>query len=152
LREPTFPADEFEILKRQQRDQLEKSLVEPSALAIRAAQRKMAPYPKEDVRYTPTVQESIERLDAVTVDQVRKLYTEQLGGEAGEVAVVGDFDPEATLKQIGELFAGWKAPVPYQRIERPAQTDLNGEKIVIETPDKANAFYVAGQALAIKDS
>jgi len=29
---------------------------------------------------------------------------------------------------------------------------VGGEKIVIETPDKANAFYFAGQALAIKDS
>src|SRR5262249_50347206 len=45
-----------------------------------------------------------------------------------------------------------KAETPYQRIERPAQTDINGEKIVIETPDKANAFYFAGQPLAIKDT
>jgi zinc protease len=152
LREPTFPQDEFDILKRQARDQLEKSLVEPSALAVRAVQRKMAPYAKDDVRYTPTIPESIERLEAVTVEQVRKLYTEQLGGEAGEVVVVGDFDPDSTRKQLGELFTDWKAATPYQRIERPAQTDINGEKIVIETPDKANAFYFAGQPLAIKDS
>jgi len=47
------------------------------------------------VRYVPTIQETIERLEKVTVDQVSKLYTEQLGGQTGEVVVIGDFDRPA---------------------------------------------------------
>ena len=46
------------------------------------------------------VEESVERLDAVTLEQGKKIYAEQLGGENGELVLVGDFDPEATLKAV----------------------------------------------------
>ena len=48
----------------------------------------------------PTIDESIQRLEGVTVDQVRKLYEEQLGGTAGEFVAVGDFDAAPVLKQM----------------------------------------------------
>ena len=85
LREPTFPAGEFDVLKRQTRDALEQGRTDPQALAFRALQRSLSPYPKDDVRYVPTVEESVERLEGVTLDQVRKLYEEQLGGAVGRV-------------------------------------------------------------------
>src|SRR5262249_14979966 len=136
LREPTFPAEEFDVLKREIRDGLEKSLTEPSALAFREIQRRLNPYPPEDVRYVPTVEGSITRLQKVTVEEVREVYAQQFGA-LGELAVVGDFDPEATRKQVQELFGDWKAAVPYRRIERPAKTDVSGGRQEIVTPDKA---------------
>src|SRR5262249_50156729 len=54
LREPAFPANEFEVLKRQQLERLHESMKDPQALAGRALTRKLSPYPKDDVRYTPT--------------------------------------------------------------------------------------------------
>jgi zinc protease len=152
LREPTFPADEFDVLKRETRDDLEKSLTDPRALAQRELQRRLGPYPKENVRYTPTVEESITRLEAVTVEEVRRLYTDLLGGQNGELAVVGDFDADAVPKQVQELVGDWKAAAPYQRIARPAQRDVPGARRDILTPDKENAVYVAGEYLALTDS
>lgn len=150
LREPSFPAAELDILKRRQLETLEKSLTEPSALASRALQRKLHPYPPEDVRYVPTVQDSIERLKAVTLDQVKKLYAEQLGA-TGELVVVGDCEPEAVLTQIKPFLNDWQAKTAYERIARPAHEDIAGERVMIETPDKANAFYMAGHNLAMTD-
>src|SRR5262249_40587527 len=142
LREPTFPAEEFEILKRETHDELVKSLTEPSALASRALRRKLNPYPKEDIRYTPTIEDSLARLEKATRDQVAKIYAEQVGAQAGELVIVGDFDPDATAKQIQEMLGGWKAAVAYERIARPARTDVAGAREEILTPDKANAFYM----------
>jgi zinc protease len=152
LREPSFPADEFEVLKRRELEGLRKGLKEPIQLARVALQRTQSPYPKTDIRYVPTLEESIERLEATTLDQVRKIYTEQLSAQHGELVAVGDFDPDALVKQMTELLRGWTTKTDYKRIPRPAKTDVEGGRQVIETPDKANAVYIAGVALPLKDT
>jgi zinc protease len=151
LREPTFPQEEFDILKRDLRANLERGLTEPTALAFREIQRRLNPYPPEDVRYVPTIEESMSRMDKVTVEEFHKLYAEQLG-PVGELAVVGDFDPEAVKRVIQEILVNWKAEVPFQRIARPAKTDVPGSRKEILTPDKENAVYVAGEMFPLTDT
>jgi zinc protease len=152
LREPTFPAAEFEILKRQYRNQLEQGRTEPTALGFRAIQRKLSPYAKDDVRYVPTIEESLERLAAVTPEEVKTLYEQQLGGTHGEFVVVGNFEPAPILQGMDEALKDWKAPVEYRRIERPAAEGIKGEHLVINTPDKANAVYIAGLVRPMRDT
>jgi zinc protease len=53
---------------------------------------------------------------------------------------------------MDEALKGWKAGVEYRRIERPAPTGVKGDRQVIETPDKANAFYMAALVLPLKDT
>lgn len=152
LREPTFPADEFDVLKREAMDRLEKGLPEPTARAFREIQRQLSPYPADNVRYTPTIEESIARLKAVSVEEVRKIWQEQVGGQVGELAVVGDFEPEQVVKLVGEIVGDWKAKTPFERIARPANTDVKGDRITINTPDKKNAVYVSGHMIAMTDT
>jgi zinc protease len=151
LREPSFPADEFEILRREQLADLEESRTEPSALAQISVERKLNPYPKDVVRYVPTVDESIERPKALTLDQVKKVYADYLGAGAGELAVVGDFDPEPTLSLIRPALQGWQAGMPYARIVTRAAANVSASAESIETPDKANATFLAGLALPMDD-
>jgi zinc protease len=150
LREPTFPPEEFEVLKRQAKNQLERGATEPTVLAMVYLQRRMNPYPKDDVRYVPTVGESLARVEGLTCDRVRELYR-QLGGQHGELAVVGDFDPDATSRQVAEVLQGWKGSVPYERVAPSVPAGGSGEKQVIHTPDKANALYLAGLRFALTD-
>jgi len=152
LRQPSFPADEFDILKRDLLAGLERQKTEPGPIASRLLQRKLNPYSRDDIRYVPTVDESIARLEAVTLEQVRQLYTEQLGGQNGELVVVGDFDPAVVRPIIQKALAGWKAKVPYQRIERPAVPGVTGGQELIDTPDKENAVYMAGLTLPLRDT
>jgi zinc protease len=151
LREPSFPAADFEILKREARQAAEKNRTEPQPLAGRALFRTLSPYPRDDVRYIPTIEESLALLDAVTVEDVKKLYG-QVGGTHGELVVIGDFDQATTLAGVEKALDGWKANVPYARIERPAKTNIPGCREVIQTPDKANAIYLAGWMLPVKDT
>jgi zinc protease len=152
LREPTFPDEEFNVLKREVRAGLEKSKTNPQSLAIRAMRRKLSSYPKDDVRYAPTVEESLERLDAVTLDEVRKLYAEQLGGQNGELIVIGDFDPAVVLKQMESALKDWKARVAYKRIERPMRGEVVPVRVRIDTPDKESAIYLAATGMALTDT
>ena len=151
LREPTFPEKEFEIIKRNARQAKEKGLTDPQALAVTTLRRKLAPYPADDIRYTPTIQESIEQLDKVTLADVVRLYKDQIGAENGEIVLVGDFDAEAVLPRLEKIFAGWKSKAPYDRIKRDTQFKVPGSIETIQIPDKENAFYLAAHQIAMRD-
>jgi len=152
LREPSFPADELDVLKRQQLEQLSKEKTEPMMLAQRVLRRKMTPYDRDDVRYVPTTDEEIERVKALTPERLKDLYTEQLGGQHGEFVAVGDFDPAEATRLVNEALKDWKSKTAYKRIEKKAFADLKGEKIVLNTPDKANAMYIAAEMFEMRDT
>ena len=99
----------------------------------------------------PTLEETLDRLESVTLDQVKTLYTTQVGGSQVELAVVGDFDPDATIKQVKEMLAGWESKVPVKRIDRKVSDTITGFQEDIITPDKKNAEYLAGLAFPLSD-
>jgi len=151
LREPSFPNTEFELLKRETIDNAEKERTDPQMLAFVALRRRVSPYPPENIRYVPTVQEDIDRTKLVTVDQIKALYDALLGSAAGELAIVGDFEAEAAVGALNKFLKGWKNGVPYQRIDNVPVVTLGGvEKI--QTPDKENAVYAAGLSLSLNDA
>jgi zinc protease len=151
LREPTLPADEFDVLKRQQLSAIEQMKTEPSVLAMLLLSRQLAPYSKDNVRYVPTVEELIERTDAVTHEQVTSLYREFLGAGAGELSIVGDFEAEACLPILKEALSGWTAAKRYERIAMTVPEGLSASQHKLLTPDKANATYAAGTLIALRD-
>jgi zinc protease len=152
LREPTLPTDEFEVLRRQRLSNLEEQLTDPASLAITRVRRTVSPFAKDDVRYVPNIDEEINRYNSVTPAQVKKLYSEFLGSQAGEVAIVGDFDTAECLKILRGTFSGWSAGQSYARIGKMTFPNVPGGRQEILTPDKANAVYVAGLVFPMKDS
>jgi zinc protease len=152
LREPAFPAAEFETMKRRSLTFSRAGRTEPAALASNRLARALSAYPPTDIRYVPTAEENEKRLQAVTLKQVMTLYQKQVGAGQGELAVVGDFDPEATVAAVRDILKGWKSDVPYQRIERLAPAEFTALREEILTPDKANAVFVAGLAFRLKET
>ncbi|TVP94387.1 MAG: insulinase family protein [Planctomycetaceae bacterium] len=144
LRTPRFEAAELEVIRRQVLTSIEASLKEPQALAPQSVRRLLNPYPPEDVRYVPTMEEEMELYGSVTIEQIREFYREFLSGDVGELSVVGDFDPVAVKEEVSQILADWKAERPYARITRPAQPGIAGTVERIETPDKSNAMLYSG--------
>ena len=151
LREPALEQDEFEVVRDQQATTIESGLSDPIRQAITKLSRTLDPQPADDVRYTPTLEEQLQRFKDLTVDDVQALHHDFLNGEHGEVAIVGDFEVAPTLDKLNQMFADWKSEYSYARIEEPANLDVKGERINIDTPDKANAIYVAGVNTDIGD-
>jgi zinc protease len=106
LRRPSFPTEELEVLRREWLANLEQARTTPESLAPALLYRALRPYPKDDVRYIATTEEQVGRVKALTLAQVKELYARQLGGTAGELAVVGDFDPETTGRAVEALLKG----------------------------------------------
>jgi zinc protease len=152
LRQPAFPQQEFETSKLRSASMLSAGRTEPAALARNKLSRALSPYGKDDVRYVPTLEETLDRARQVTLDQVKTLYETQLGGSHAELGVVGDFDPESTLRLVKPMLSDWDSKTPYERIDHKVGHAGTGMKEYIVTPDKANAEYLAGLAFPLQDS
>jgi len=150
-RTPSFPADEFQTLKDQQIAQIEALRSEPAALGQIALLRRMDPWPEDSPRYHETLDESVARAKAVTLDQVKAFYNDFYGPQDGNLVVVGDFDPAEIRPVVEKAFGDWKSPHAYHRIAS-AFHDLTADSIQIETPDKANAYFFAQENLELKDT
>ncbi len=150
LKDPAFPESEFEKLKQLELARIEESMSDPQSLAFIALQRHLNPYPKKDPRYIRTPEEEIADIKALTLDQVKKFYKDFYGATYAQLSVVGDFDEPATKKLSTDLFAKWKSASPYVRYS----TEYKNTAAVnnsIKTPDKANAMFVAGMNLNMRD-
>jgi zinc protease len=150
LREPSFPAAEFEQLKQEALAGIEESRSEPQSVAGVAFSRHLSPYPKSDVRYTSTPDEDIADVKAATLDDAKKFYADFYGGSNGEMSAVGDFDAKEIEKLVADLFGSWKSPRPFARLVTAYQ-DIPPINQSFETPDKANAVFFAGQRLNLRD-
>ncbi len=151
VREPSFPEKELDLLKQETLSGLEQGLTDPQALAQRKVARTLSPYPKDDPRYVPEVAEEMSLLKGVTREQVEALYNKFLGGENGELSIVGDFDSAEIIPSVESLLDGWKSAEKYVRIPRPAsKVEAGNERIL--TPDKKNSVYLAAIPFAMKDN
>jgi zinc protease len=71
LKEPAFPASEFEQLRQQTLVGIESSRSEPQAVAARALAEHFNIYPRGDVRAATTIEEDIADTRAATLEQLR---------------------------------------------------------------------------------
>lgn len=142
LREPSFPESEFVQLRKQLLSELESSRNEPGALAGMAMALHFNRYPAGDPRATENLEESIKGLNSVTLAEVKSFYQKFYGASKGEMAIVGDFEPEAATQQIRQAFAGWESRTPYVRMT-PLYSDIAATRETINTPDKENGVYLA---------
>jgi zinc protease len=81
---------------------------------------------------------------------VKKFHKDFYGASTGELAIVGDFDEKETSPLVTQLFGNWKSPGTYQRV--PSEYfEIPAANKSFETPDKANAFFVARLNVKMRD-
>lgn len=152
LKTASFPEEEFKKLVEENLASLEESSADPMSIASREFGRLVSPFDDPDhVRYTPTFEEEIAALKAVTIDDIKSFYENFYGASDATFSIVGDFDETAVRNKIDEVFGDWKSPQPYARIPTPFEATDGTEKVV-ETPDKANAMFFGGLRMPINDS
>ncbi|HZF29508.1 MAG TPA: pitrilysin family protein [Gammaproteobacteria bacterium] len=152
LRNPVFPETELDTLRASSLASLEAAQSEPQAIVSRAYGRQWNPYPPNDVRYTPTIEEERAFLTGVKVKSLSDFHAGFYGASNAEVVIVGDFDAAAVQKLLASKLDGWKSPKTYTEITTPYPTPAIAPKSqAFETPDKENAFFVAGMPIKLKD-
>ncbi|MGH9365818.1 MAG: insulinase family protein, partial [Thermoanaerobaculia bacterium] len=150
LRESNFPASEFDTLKQLDMAAYEEFKSDPWQVAFTAFNRHLSPFPRGDVRHHPTPDERIADIQATALDQAKAFYEDFYGASNGQLAVVGDFDAVQVEDLVQRLFGSWSSPRPFSRVPSPFR-DVPSVNQAFETPDKANAVFLAGQNLALRD-
>ncbi|MDD5333937.1 MAG: pitrilysin family protein [Rhodoferax sp.] len=151
LREPAFPASEFEQLVRQNIGGLEHALEDPGALAGVALSRLLASaYAEDDPRHVATLAQDIAALKALKREAVVDFYQTQWGAQYGELVIVGDFDAAQLKPVIAQLFGDWKSGQPYARVPQPVAAAA-GQRLLTLLKDKSGATAVGALDLALSD-
>jgi zinc protease len=153
LREPSFPENELTTLRDLALAGLEFQRSEPQAVVTRAFTRHWTQrYEPGHIFYQPTFDEELEMIRAVTADGMREFHAKFFGATAAEVVVVGDFDPQAVERLIAAELDGWRSAQPYTEVTAPyPDPRIAPITEVLETPDKENAFFMAGMPVRMSD-
>ncbi len=142
LRDPAFPQAEFDLLKRETLTQIESQKSEPTSVAFTELGRHFNTYPKGHPFYAGTIEEQIADTNAVTLEDAKSFYKDFYGASNGQMTVVGDFDEKEVSALTQEIFGNWKSPKAFTRIKTDFR-DIAAVNKSFETPDKANAFFIA---------
>jgi zinc protease len=150
LREPAFDPKEFALLKQERLAALESQRSEPETQGSIAFWRALSGhYPKGHPYYVPTFDERLAGIRDTALEDARAFHKTFYGASQGELAVVGDFEPKELVPLAGDLLGGWKSPAPFKRVSQ-VFADGGAKVVALETPDKANAYYLAGHALKLR--
>jgi len=150
LREASFPATELEQLRSQVLTGLEARRTDLSALVGERLARNANVFEPDDPRYVPSTAELIERVRAVRREDLVALHRELLGASYGELAIVGDFDPDAIAPVLERELGTWRSPHAYTRIDS-IYRDVKPIDDTIVVPDKASATLAAQLLLRTRD-
>lgn len=151
IRQANFPADQVEEFKRAMLTSIQASMTEPTQIASRVLARHDNPWPKDDVRYVPTFEESLAELGELQSDALKAFHAWFYGAGRMSFTAVGDFDPDAIDKVFTDGLAGWQQAPTWQRVPNPYRS-VKAEQFEIDTPDKANAFYITRLPLDLQDT
>jgi zinc protease len=150
LRQPVFPADEFDKLVQENLSSIEEQKSDPQAIASVTSQRILNPYPKNDFRYSMTFDEMAAAYKAAKLDDVKKFYSDFYNSTNATVGIVGAFDADAVKAELNSMLAKWNSPEKYVRAKSP-YFDVMAKAEKINTPDKANAMMLTGYNIEMRD-
>lgn len=117
LKDPIFPADEFEKLKSESIANIESQRREPTAVASVRLSKYTSPYPKGDPRYAEDFDETIEAIKNLKLDEAKKFHKDFYGANNATLSIVGDFDATEIGTLVTQAFGSWKSPANFKRLE-----------------------------------
>jgi zinc protease len=150
LREPAYTESDFDQIHTARLRTLENPATEPTELAVETLQRHLSPFAKGDVLYPETRPDRAAALKQVTLADVRQFHDRFYGANYGVFAVVGPVDPAAVRKAADELLGQWNTAMAYRPIVPPFK-NVEAINRKIETPDKANAQFEAGERIQLSE-
>ncbi|MBM3378141.1 MAG: insulinase family protein [Betaproteobacteria bacterium] len=151
---PAMEEAELRELKTALIASLESSRQDPQALASRRIARVFADYPPSDPRHVAELDESMRRIQALSLAQVQAFWDRFIRPGPAVFTVIGDLDAPQLAARLGSFWSRWKSERPtqvvYERIARDA-APVPPLRDNIVTPDKPNAVWLARCRFPLSD-
>ncbi|PSQ91390.1 MAG: insulinase family protein, partial [Bacteroidetes bacterium QH_2_63_10] len=147
LRTPAFDPEEFRKARAQVAADIQRQMEKTSARASAALSQRL--FSEGHPNHNPAPEAVLERLQGLTVDDVRDYHDTHFGATEWTLAAVGDLEHDAVETVVTEAFEGWTshaAPVTYETDATPAEVGRS----VVPMPDKSNVDVRLGHALPIR--
>jgi zinc protease len=148
MREPVFPADELDKLKKQYLASLKEYLDDTGTRAYERLTQLVFEETHPFHRY-PT-ERTMREIEGITADDVRGFYQEHYGADGMIVVAVGDVEPDAVRDLFGEHFGDWQGAkakpmdVPFTSLQNAPHRE------VVFLKDKPNCNVVIGHASGLR--
>jgi len=147
LRAPAFNEQEFEKARAQTIAEVQRRMEKTGAQASAALSRRLfgAGHPN----YSRTPETALDRLRALTVEDVRDYHESHFGATEWTLAVVGDLDHDAVAEVVGEAFDGWR-PHETEPTHDTEGIDTSPGRSVVPMPDKSNVDVRLGHTVPLR--
>ncbi|HEY0408072.1 MAG TPA: pitrilysin family protein [Pyrinomonadaceae bacterium] len=148
LREPAFPADELEKLKQQTIAAIQE---QQASTSFRARERltELIFDPANPFYMTPG-EKLTQSVKSITVDDVRRFYTEHYGGRSLILSVSGDVNAAEVKRQFEEVFGSFAGPQSVDINVTDPQPQTATKREVVLLKDKANVDILLGSAAPLR--
>jgi zinc protease len=134
LKNSTFDAGEFALVRQREIDNYEEVKNDPQRLGFHELDRMKHPYGKGHIHYVYSYDEIIDGLKILSIDRIKEAYYNIFSAENYFCSVVGDIEDDKILSQLQQLGKD-ENPKIFTRIKRPFIKNIAGQK-VLDTPDK----------------
>jgi zinc protease len=151
VQQANFAQEQLDEYVRKTTTSIKSSMTEPNAIASRMLARHGNTWSKDDIRYTPTFEESLTALAGLTREQLAAYHQKFFGVSQTSASAVGAFDAAKLEQTLTTALNKWNAGAAYKRTPEPYR-DIKPAQMQADTPDKANAFYIAGSMLKLQDT
>ena len=149
-RDASFPAKEFDQLKKEKLTELTTWASNPGIVARRVLGKHFNHVPRGDWNYCESLEEETEDLKKVTREDLVKFHRDFYGASNGQLVIVGDFDPAEAKQVIEKEFGGWKARQPFSPwVDK--YTEVAAANLFAPLPDKENALLTGRLNVDMKD-
>ncbi|MGE3467685.1 MAG: hypothetical protein AB7J13_12210, partial [Pyrinomonadaceae bacterium] len=98
LREPAYPKDEFDKLQSEVLKIVGDFRTSSQGIAARELGMKLNTEPRGHPNYSGSIEESLARIGAVTLEQTKEFHKTLYGASNGEMTVIGDFDEPEIIR------------------------------------------------------
>jgi predicted Zn-dependent peptidase len=83
-------------------------------------------------------------LAAITLDDLKSYYRDQLGGDRTTVAITGDFDPAAMRGKLEHAFGGWRKAAGTLPVVSPKLRENARRVLLVDKPGATQTYFWAG--------
>jgi zinc protease len=148
LREPAFPADELEKLKQQTIAAIQE---QQSSTGFRARERlTQLIFDPANPFYQHPGDKLMQSIKSITVEDVRRFYTERYGSRSLILAIAGDVKSAEVRRQFEEVFGTFQGPQSIDINVTDPQPTTAGKRDVVLLKDKANVDILLGSAAPLR--